>query len=231
MDPRLFKPRHGYAYYNARKQKSLKRALAEMALLSHVFTKAVEWGVVDENPCKQVRKERPKPRSRYVSEEEYQAAYAVMTPMFQCAMDLAVLTGLRPADLLSLTNNNLNEEGIEVQTKKTGRCLLIEWSEELRRVVERACGLPPRAREPIICNRQGKPYTVDGFSTNWYRAIRKAVDDPHNALRESFQFRDLRAKSASDDSPEAAARRLGHVDPGITEKVYRRAAMRVKPLR
>lgn len=62
MDPKAFKPRHGYAYYNARKEKSHKRALAVMALLSHVFTKAVEWGVVDENPCKQVREERPEPR-------------------------------------------------------------------------------------------------------------------------------------------------------------------------
>lgn len=55
--------------------------------------------------------------------------------------------------------------------------------------------------------------------------------DPENPLEEPFQFRDLRAKSASDDTPEAAARRLGHVDPGITEKVYGRTATRVKPLR
>ena len=28
--------------------------LAEMALLSHVFTKAIEWGVVEENPCREI---------------------------------------------------------------------------------------------------------------------------------------------------------------------------------
>lgn len=48
---------------------------------------------------------------------------------------------------------------------------------------------------------------------------------------ERFQFRDLRAKSASDDTPEHASKRLGHASPAITERVYRRKAERVKPRR
>ena len=64
--------------------------------------------------------------------------------MLRCAMDLAVLTGLRPGDLLSLERSNLSQEGILVQTAKTGKGLLIEWSEELRGVVSRALGLQPR---------------------------------------------------------------------------------------
>jgi len=35
----------------------------------------------------------------------------------------------------------------------------------------------------------------------------------------------------SDDMAEAASRRLGHADPKITERVYRRKAERAKPLR
>lgn len=73
MIPSEFRPRDEYAYYNERKKKSLRRALAEMALLSHVFTKAIEWGVVEENPCREIRKERAKPRRRYVTEAEYAA--------------------------------------------------------------------------------------------------------------------------------------------------------------
>ena len=231
MDPRQFKPRHGYAYFNERKKTSLKRAGAELALLSHVFTKAVEWGVVDANPCKEIRKERPKPRCRYVTETEYRAAYEIMPPMLQCAMDLAVLTGLRPGDLLALERANLTEEGISVQTAKTGKGLVIEWSDELRRVVKRAQGIRPHFRQAIICNRQGAAYTVDGFASVWRRKVRKAIADPENALELPFQFRDLRAKSASDDSPEAATARLGHTNAAITERVYRRRPTVVKPLR
>jgi integrase len=222
MNPRHFKPKHGYAYFNERKKKSLRRAVAELALLSHVFTKAVEWGVVDDNPCRQIRKERPRPRRRYVTEAEYAAASKTMPAMLQCAMDLAVLTGLRPADLLALTRSNLTDEGIQVSTRKTGRDLVIAWSDELRRVVKRALSLPPKLRQPLICGRQGKPYTVDGFTSIWRRKIRKALADPENSLQEPFQFRDLRAKSASDDTAEAATARLGHTNAAITERVYRR---------
>jgi len=231
MDPKQFKPRHGYAYYNTRKEKSLRRAVNEMALLSHVFTKAVEWGIVDENPCKQIRKERPKPRRRYVSEIEYQAAYKVMSEMAQCAMDIAVLTALRPGDVLGLERSNLIDEGILVHTAKTSKDLIIEWSPELRRVVKRALSLPPHVRQPLICNKQGKAYTVDGFNSIWYRRIRAAIADNENPLEEPFQFRDLRAKSASDDTAEAARRRLGHASAAITERVYRRRPEKVKPLR
>lgn len=231
MLPRNLQPRHGYAYYNERKTTSLRRAVNEMALLSHVFTKAVEWGVVDANPCREIRKQRPKPRQRYVTELEYASAYKVMPPMVQCAMDLGVLTGLRPADLLGLQRSCLTDEGILIDTRKTGKRLLVEWSDELRCVVKRALGLPPHIRQPLICNRRGKPYTVDGFNSIWYRRMQKAVADNENPLAEPFQFRDLRAKSASDDTVEGATARLGHNDPRLTERVYRRKPTVVRPLR
>ena len=59
----------------------------------------------------------------------------------------------------------------------------------------------------------------------------KALKDQKSGLTERLQFRDLRAKSASDDTAEAASKRLGHADPKITERVYRRKAERAKPLR
>jgi integrase len=97
-----------------------------------------------------------KPRRRYVTEAEYAAAYKVMTPMVQCAMDLAVLTGLRPGDLLGLTRANLTDDGIEIATSKTGKRLLIEWSEALRIAVKRALAHVPQVRQPIICKQAGQ---------------------------------------------------------------------------
>ena len=171
------------------------------------------------------------PSDRYVTEEEYQAAYAKMPPMLQCAMDLAVLTSLRPADLLGLERSNLIDEGIQIDTRKTGKRLIIQWSDELSRVVKRALGLPPHIRQPVISNRRGKPYTVDGFNSIWYRRMKRAVADRENPLTDSFQFRDLRAKSASDDTPESATARLGHSDSRLTEHIYRRKPTIVRPLR
>jgi integrase len=127
-----------------------------MAFRSHVFTKAIEWGVAEKNPCREIRKERAKPRRRYVSEAEYAAAYKVMTPMAQCAMDLALLTGLRPGDLLRLTRANLTDDGIEVATSKTGKRLLIEWSEALRSTVKRALAQIPQVRQPIAATSRAR---------------------------------------------------------------------------
>ena len=186
---------------------------------------------MDVNYCKQVRKQRPPPRRRYVTEAEYAGAYAEMPPMLRCAMDLAVLTGLRPADLLSLTRNNLTDEGIEIATSKTGKVLLIEWSDSLKAVVDRAFKLEPRARQPIICTRRGQPYTVDGIACIVRRRIQKAISDEENPLAETFSLRDLRAKSASDDTLEHAQRRLGHTSSAMTQRTYRRKAERVRPLR
>jgi integrase len=146
-------------------------------------------------------------------------------------MDLAVLTGFRPGDLLALTRQSLTDDGIEIETRKTGKRILIEWSEALRSTVKRALAEAPQVRQHIICNKQGKAYTVDGFNTIFYRRMSELVKNRDSGLTERFQFRDLRAKSASDDTAEAASKRLGHADPKITERVYRRKAERAKPLR
>ena len=166
-------------------------------------------------------------RERYVEDSEYQAIYALASPMMQVAMDLAVLTGLRRGDLLELTRDNLTDEGILVRTSKTGKALLIEWSDELRQVVERARKIKPQVRMPLLCTRNGTAYTAGGFNANWQRLMRKAAK--RGLAR--FHFHDLRAKSASDDTLEAATKRLGHMDVRVTERVYRRRPTRVKPLR
>jgi len=148
-------------------------------------------------------------------------------------MELAVLTGLRMGDLLRLKRNNLTDVGIIVQPRKTvtttGKVLEIEWSAELLAVVDRAKRIPPQIRLPLIANRKGKAYTPGGFSNCWQKLIKLALKQ--GVIDERFQFRDLRAKSASDDSLAAATARLGHANPQITESVYRRKPTKVKPLR
>ena len=72
---------------------------------------------------------------------------------------------------------------------------------------------------------------MDGFASVWRRKIDVAILDTDNLLTERFQFRDLRAKSASDDGLEAASARLGHTNTAITERIYRRKPARVSPLR
>lgn len=148
--------------------------------------------------------------------------------MMQVAMDLALLTGLRRGDLLALTRDNVTDEGLLVRTSKTAVPLLFDWSDDLRAVNSRARGLRPQVRRTLIANRQGKPYTPTGFGSNWQRLIDRALRETQ--LEEPFRFNDLRAKSASDDTMDAATERLGHMNARTTQRFYRRKPMRVQPL-
>jgi integrase len=208
---------------------SVVQASREKSLFSAVFTKAVEWGVASHNPCKQVPRLAEKKRDRYIADHEYSSVYALATPMLQTAMDLALLTGLRQGDLLGLEKCHLTEEGIDIVTAKTGKRLIIEWSADLRAVIDRAFEISPRVRQFVICNLQGKRYTSDGFRTMWDRLMRKAADT--KAITDRFTFHDIRAKSLSDDTAAAATIRSGHSDPKVTNSIYRRKPTRAKPLR
>lgn len=227
MNPRAVRPSDIYAYRYKRGRKTEFGANRDLEVLSHAFSKAIEWGVADSNPCREVRKFPEPKRRRYVTDAEYLTVYELASPTVQTAMDLAVLTGLRRGDILSLTRDHLTDEGILIQTSKTDKALLIEWSDELRAVVKRARQLPPETCQPIVATGKGTPYTSDGFYAIWQRLMVKAI--ARGKIQERFQFRDLRAKSASDDTLEAATQRLGHADPRITETVYRRKPASVRP--
>jgi integrase len=70
-------------------------------------------------------------------------------------MEIAWLTGLRRDDILSITRDQVTDDGLYVPTSKTGKPLLFEWTEELREVVDRSRSISPRVRRYVICNRQG----------------------------------------------------------------------------
>jgi integrase len=56
--------------------------------------------------------------------------------MTQTAMDLALLTGLRQGDLLPLEKRHLTDEGIDIVTANNHKRPIIEWSPELRGVIQ-----------------------------------------------------------------------------------------------
>ena len=228
MRPEEITPQHVYRYMDA-KSKTPVAARHEVSLLGHVINKAIRWGAAKENPVQFVEKPRSKPRDRYVTDDEFLAVYNLASPRIQITMDLALLTGLRRGDILSLTRDQLTEEGIFVQIGKTGKAIIIEYTPDLISALERAKKLAPQVPgQYLIRTLSGSPYTPSGFSANWKRLMRKAV----KTGIEPFTFHDLRAKSASDtvDINEASAR-LGHSSVSITQRIYVRAPRRVRPLK
>ncbi|HYW77229.1 MAG TPA: tyrosine-type recombinase/integrase, partial [Gammaproteobacteria bacterium] len=184
------------------------RGNRHVAVLSAVLELGVRKGLLDTNPCHRVKRIPEKPRDRYVTDEEFLALFKFAPARIRIAMDLAVVTGLRLGDLIALRFQDLTDEGITIRTSKTEKTLPIEWTEDLRIVVDAARAYQPgKVRAlTLLVNSRGQPWTRDGFENAWQtlqkRAIKKGV------LEERFQWRDLRSK-ATERAPDARAL-LGH---------------------
>jgi integrase len=228
--PEEIKPRAIYAYLDARGRTSETRANREVALLSHMFTKAIRWGLVDTNPCKGVERFREKPRDRYIEDWEYLAFKDDAGQLIAAYMDFKLITGLRKGDVLRLMRSDLQDDGIHATVSKTGKRMIIEWSDALRLAVDRVRQIPRPVRGlHLFCTRHGKPYTVSGFSSIWQRKMAQAL--AKRVIQERFTDHDIRRKTGSDTDLEHATKLLGHTDAKVTARHYRVKPERVRPLR
>jgi len=223
MMPHEIRPSHIYQYHQARSKKTKAGADREKALISSIMNYLMMNGVVDKNPCIGVKKNGSNARDRYVTDEEYKQVRTLATPIVQAAMDIAFLTGLRLGDILSLTDENIKEDGIHHQTSKTGRKMIFKWSNALIDAVALARKAGNNSRH-IIANRHGQRYTASGFKSAWQRLCRKAAD----AGIDRFQFRDLRTKAACDTKGNAT-KLLGHSSDKVTKRFYEIKPWEVEP--
>ena len=232
------KPKHVYQYRDKRGQQGKTAANRDIEVLSHAFTKAIEWGLAENHPIKgKVRKFSTPPRRRYVEDWELQEALKVASPFITAYIRLKLLTGFRRRDLLSLKLSDLKEDGIHVTPRKTaqstGKRFILEWTEELRAAVDQAQSLRRKVLSVwLFHTNQGQPYiksdgSANGFDSIWQRFMAKAISE--TGLAEKFTEHDLRAKVASETEPNHARQLLGHSSESTTRKIYRRKPELIKP--
>lgn len=114
-------------YRDARSAKV--RANREIATLSHIFNIAREWGLTTkENPCQGVRKNKETPRDYYANDVVWDAVYKQAAQELKDAMDLAYLTGQRPADVLIMRKDDVEGGYLGVQQNKTHKKLRIQMT-------------------------------------------------------------------------------------------------------
>ncbi len=126
------RPRDIAEYLRVRGEASKVRANREKALFSTIFNHARSWGYTDgTNPCIGIKGFKEKARDRYVSDEEYLAVWSVSHPTVQDAMDLALHTGQRPADVLKILVSDIVGGTLQVAQNKTGKKLRISVEGQL----------------------------------------------------------------------------------------------------
>ncbi len=247
---RAIEPHHIYQYKNTIGNKeSKKKANLDLEVLSHAFTKAIEWGCRNEHPMtnKKVVKFSLQARDRYVEDWELREFRKVAGSFLNVYCDLKGLLGLDKADMLSLKVADIGDDRLTVDkrrktknTKKNPRKRFYPYFDEYGRStgVKEAIDAILSQKRPVgsiwlFCTRKGEPYikedgNTSGFDSVWQRRIKKALEETE--LVERFTEHDLRAKASSDlETDEEAQRLLDHSNPEMTRRVYRRKGVKIMP--
>ena len=182
-------------YQTGRLKKGNKPASVNrvLAVLSHMFTKAVEWEMVEEEILKKIRRVKMLPehnrRLRYLSKEECQKLINACEPHLQPIIIAALNTGMRKGEILNLKweNIDLRNGFILLEITKNGDRRELPVNNTLRACLQ---SLQRRLDVPYVFydKATGKPYKFIRRSFN--TACRRA------GIRD-FRFHDLRHTFAS----------------------------------
>lgn len=208
-------------------------------LFSTLWNHARGWGWTDmENPCAGIKGHATGKRDVYIDDAVFRAVWKCATQPVRDAMDLAYLTGQRPADVLKMSELDIQDETLPVRQGKTGARVRIRIEGELASLIQRI-----KARKKgyklwataLLVQMNGKPLTAMTLR-NGFVAARDAAalenPDMADAIK-AFWFYDLRAKAADDkaefDGESEAQKLLGHTDGRTTAKHYFRRGKIVSP--
>lgn len=206
------------------------RANREKALFSHMWNFARSKGLTDlPNPCAGIKGYKEAGRDIYVGDDVYRTVWDAAEERLRDAMDLAYLTGQRPADVLKMTRKDIDGEVLKVAQNKTGKRLRVSVEGELQSVIGRI-----NARK--VAGITLVNMTVSELRGAFDRA-RVAAAEKNPELADDikkFQFRDLRAKAGTDkeesEGMNAAQDQLGHTTSTMTAQYVRhRRGKLVKP--
>ncbi|WP_025917525.1 tyrosine-type recombinase/integrase [Herminiimonas sp. CN] len=236
-------PIHVRQYLDWRKSAPV-RANREKALFSHIFNFSREKGLTSKaNPCAGIRGFKEAGRNAYIDDEVYQAVWEAAEQHCRDAMDLAYLTGQRPADVRKMSQSDIASGAVSVRQNKGGKLLRVSVEGEFAAVIERI-----NARKVsgfTLAAKDGQKLTKAMLRGAFDRARDIAVEASQIAAEcaglpditdriRSFQFRDLRAKAGTDTEElrgmAAAKDQLGHSTETMTAHYVRhRRGKLVKP--
>jgi len=207
----------------------------DLIYLSQCLKLAIEWGHLDINPCKKIRRfKESKNRIRFFSEAEVKTLLQLANPYIKQYLIVGLSTGLRLKEMLSLKISNIdiknniihvvNDDSFQT---KNGRNRDIPISQFLKPYLDtylkywihpRTFELQKRSiahMETLFCNKHGQP--IKSFKTSYNHLIRLA-DIKHatiHTMRHTFASH-LVMKGVSIRTVQEL---LGHSSISVTEMV------------
>lgn len=188
-----------------------------LSFLRIVFGYAVEWQLVDNNPCIGIRRYEESRRDRYITDREFEALMANCSDSMRVIFEMCYLTGQRIGDVLKIRLSDISPDGVSFVQEKTGSKLIVSMTPDIADVITRAKALPRKVRGlTLFCGRGGKPVSYE-VAKEAFARIRQAAGVA------DVRIHDLRAKSLTDADEEGKdAQKLGgHTDARMTARYLR----------
>ncbi|MDT4846387.1 Tyrosine recombinase XerC [compost metagenome] len=188
-----------------------------LSLARVIFGYALEWQMVESNPCVGIKRHEEEKRDRYITDAEFAALLGAASPYIRSILEMAYLTGQRINDVLSIHLSDISDEGIAFAQQKTGAKLIVAMTPDLEEVIAKAKALPRKIRTlTLFCSRAGKPVRYETVKEAFWKLREKTgITD--------VTIHDIRAKSLTDADKEGKnAQTLGgHSDPKMTARYLR----------
>lgn len=213
------KPEWLLRYFDDRSSKY--RGKKEIKFIGTLFNWAKARGyATTANPVTGLTRQMKAPSRRtiYVTDSDFALVRKHAIQPLQDAMDIALLTGQRPADVFKMRWSDIQDGVLHIKQNKTDAVVRIAVTGMLKNVLDEI-----RSRKVISI-------TIVKKMTNI--TFRRAFDDARNKAEaeakekgiefQRFQFKDLRAKAATDSATQNDAQKLlGHKNQATTV-IYRR---------
>lgn len=193
------------------------------ARLSTFFRWAIERGLRNTNPCREIWLKTPPRRDRYITDDELDNIRAKLLvgddgkatragEMVRAFVELCYLTVQRPTDIRRLVWSRVRDEAIAFKPSKTegssGARVLVPITPAIRAVLDRARAFVPKTRKGrpqteiksiyVVHKLDGGPYTMSGLRSAWQRACARVEVDGVRVGIKNATIKDLRPKALSD---------------------------------
>lgn len=229
LPPSALKPAHISRYLRVERAAAPVRANREFALLSNLMNLAIDRGEIESNPCKQVRRNKERPRKSAPTPEnlatflDWAWTQTGQAPILAGMAEFASLGGNRGMEFRLLSWPQVGEKEIRlIRGKQRDGNEVIEVFKMRGALLDLMQRMREKARDGrhgwVFQNARGNAYTAQAFKLGFNR-LKKAAQKA-GKLEQNFTFHDLRSYYVTQYKARFGALPEIHADPGTTARIY-----------
>jgi len=220
-------------YLREERSEAPVRANREVSVISSIMSLAIENGLINANPCRDIKRNYEEPVSHVPQSDtlnKFAAWLQNESPqrrIIGMAAEYSSLTGSRQVEFLQLQWDQVEDTVIRLKRGKQRKAKrnkivdVIQITPHLRALLDRlkaACS----DSLYVFPNRYKHHYTAAGFKTMWSRCREKAITDGIITPEEKFTFHQLRAYYVTRFKSDSGLLPDIHANPATTASIYDR---------